>query len=606
FHLDHCGALPWFLQKTDFKGKCFMTHATKAIYRWLLADYVKVSKVAPEDRLYTEDDLIKSMEKIQTVNFHQEMFVDGVKFTCYHAGHVLGAAMFLIEIADVKILYTGDFSCEEDRHLMAAEVPNVRPNILITESTYGSQIHEAKDVRENRFRNLVKTIVTRGGRCLIPAFALGRAQELLLILDEFWQETPELQSVPIYYASSLAKKCMAVYKTYTSSMNDNIRKQIAINNPFNFKFVSNMKNLANFQDLGPCVVLASPGMLQSGLSRELFENWCTDNRNGVIVAGYCVKGTLAKEILQEPDVITAMNGTTLPLKCSVDYISFSAHTDSLQTSSFVRKLKPTHIILVHGEQNEMARLKASLLAEYENDHIYKCRVHNPMNTQAVVLEFTGDKILKVVGSLADTDIKQDKELSAILVKRNFKYHLMNKEDLHNFTNMNVGSINQKIKLEYTDTFESLKWHLSLLNCNMKVDDPHIYMFDETITITQFEKYILIKWIGCQTTDMLVDIIQSVLLRSYSSSDDENYTDTPQEKLTRKNFFDYAIDMFGDMFGIECIKPNHEDLIIHLNVDDISAEINIEKMNVECTDLILKKVLQSDIDNLKRAVTPIKI
>lgn len=90
--------------------------------------------------------------------------------------------------------------------------------------------------------------------------------------------------------------------------------------------------------------MASPGMMQSGLSRELFESWCTDPKNGVIIAGYCVEGTLAKTILSEPEEITTMLGQKLPLKMSVDYISFSAHTDYQQTSEFIRILKPLHVV----------------------------------------------------------------------------------------------------------------------------------------------------------------------------------------------------------------------------------------------------------------------
>lgn len=90
--------------------------------------------------------------------------------------------------------------------------------------------------------------------------------------------------------------------------------------------------------------MASPGMMQSGLSRELFESWCTDSKNGVIIAGYCVEGTLAKTILSEPEEITTMVGQKLPLKMSVDYISFSAHTDYQQTSEFIRILKPPHVV----------------------------------------------------------------------------------------------------------------------------------------------------------------------------------------------------------------------------------------------------------------------
>lgn len=103
--------------------------------------------------------------------------------------------------------------------------------------------------------------------------------------DEYWSQHPELHGTPIYYASSLAKKCMAVYQTYVNAMNDKIRRQIAINNPFIFRHISNLKGIDHFEDIGPCVVMASPGMMQSGLSRELFELWCTDAKNGVIIAG---------------------------------------------------------------------------------------------------------------------------------------------------------------------------------------------------------------------------------------------------------------------------------------------------------------------------------
>jgi len=111
-----------------------------------------------------------------------------------------------------------------------------------------------------------------------------------------------------------------------------------------FRIAVIFQGIDHFEDIGPCVVMASPGMMQSGLSRELFESWCTDSKNGVIIAGYCVEGTLAKTILSEPEEITTMSGQKLPLKMSVDYISFSAHTDYQQTSEFVRILKPPHVV----------------------------------------------------------------------------------------------------------------------------------------------------------------------------------------------------------------------------------------------------------------------
>ena len=146
--------------------------------------------------------------------------------------------MFLIDIAGLKILYTGDYSREEDRHLVKAEVPPIHPDVLIIESTYGVHSHEPRDDKEARFTSLVHSIIRRGGHVLLPTFALGQAQELLLILDEYWSKHPDLHNVPVYYASSLARKSMAVYQTYIHTMNANIRSRFAKrDNPFVFKCV---------------------------------------------------------------------------------------------------------------------------------------------------------------------------------------------------------------------------------------------------------------------------------------------------------------------------------------------------------------------------------
>ncbi|OLY83560.1 Cleavage and polyadenylation specificity factor subunit 3 [Smittium mucronatum] len=265
FHVDHAAAVPYFLEKTDFNGRTFMTYPTKAIFRWLLSDYVKVSntgRMSDDDILYNEKDMMRAYNKIEAIDFHQQIEVNGIKFTAYNAGHVLGAAMFVIEIAGIKILYTGDYSREEDRHLMAAENPKQKIDVMVTESTYGVQSYEPRLEREARFTKLVKDVVVRGGRCLMPVFALGRTQELLLILEEFWENHPELESIPIYFASALAKRCMLVYQTYIHMMNAEIQKKFLTSNPFIFKNISYLNNVTHFDDVGPCVMIASPGMLQ--------------------------------------------------------------------------------------------------------------------------------------------------------------------------------------------------------------------------------------------------------------------------------------------------------------------------------------------------------
>lgn len=595
FHLDHCGALPWFLLKTTFKGRCFMTHATKAIYRWFMADFIKVSNISTEQMLYNESDLEASMDKIETINFHEEKEIGGIRFWCYNAGHVLGAAMFMIEIAGVKVLYTGDFSREEDRHLMSAEIPAIRPDVLIIESTYGTHIHEKREEREARFTGIVYDTVTRGGRCLIPVFALGRAQELLLILDEYWSQHPELHDIPIYYASSLAKKCMAVYQTYINAMNDRIKRQIAINNPFVFKHISNLKSIDHFDDVGPCVVMASPGMMQSGLSRELFEAWCSDTRNCCIVPGYCVEGTLAKQVLAEPEEIVTLSGQKIPRKCQIEYISFSAHTDYKQTSEFIRVLRPPHIMLVHGEANEMSRLKGALQREYE-DSENPPTLHNPKNTQAVQLHFRGEKTAKVMGTLAIDSPKPGHKLSGVLVKRNFRYHLLAPTDLSKYTDMVMSTVSQRLSVNFKGTFQDLFNTLSHLDCEImesKGGTKFLRIFKKiTLNLNTTNHFVTLDWIASPVYDMYADIIIGLLLK-FNPNDSQS--SLFQNKQTLESSF--LIEVLKDMFDVSELDTQINGKVISFSIDNVDIEIDLNKKQVlkcedETIDSMLKRLLSS--------------
>lgn len=311
---------------------------------------------------------------IEAIDYHTTHTISSIRITPYPAGHVLGAAMFLIEIAGLKILFTGDYSREEDRHLISAEVPrNVKIDVLITESTYGIASHVPRPERETAFTKAVTSILNRGGRALLPVFALGRAQELLLILEEYWHKHPEYRKIPIYYASNLARKCMVVYQTYISAMNDNIRRLFrermaeaeaagsagsASAGPWDFRYVRSLKSLDRFDDVGSCVMLASPGMMQNGVSRELLERWAPDPKNGVIITGYSVEGTMAKLIVQEPDTITAImtrgqqgmrrggekEHAVIPRRCTVQEFSFAAHVDGTENREFIEEVQAPVVV----------------------------------------------------------------------------------------------------------------------------------------------------------------------------------------------------------------------------------------------------------------------
>jgi len=217
-----------------------MTHPTKAVHKFMMQDYVRMGcakrnkclctvyltssfSSSSSDALFSPLDMSMSLASIIPISAHQLITIcPGVSFTPYHAGHVLGACMFLIDIAGLKILYTGDYS---RRKIDILSKPSCRPFARCSDCwkylwcpKFGK-----REEKEERFTSLVHSIIRREGHVLLPSFALGRAQELLLILDEYWKKHPDLHNVPIYYASSLARKCMAVYQTYIHTMNSNIR-----------------------------------------------------------------------------------------------------------------------------------------------------------------------------------------------------------------------------------------------------------------------------------------------------------------------------------------------------------------------------------------------
>ncbi|ORX58037.1 Metallo-hydrolase/oxidoreductase [Hesseltinella vesiculosa] len=630
FHVDHAASVPYLMEKTDFKGRVFMTHPTKAIYKWMLSDYLRISNIDDEDQLYNDEDLTNSFHRIEAIDYHQQIEVEGIKFTAYNAGHVLGAAMFLIEIAGVKVLYTGDYSREEDRHLMAAEKPDATVDVLITESTYGVQSHEPRLVKETRFTSLVHDIVGRGGRCLMPVFALGRAQELLLILDEYWDAHPELDSVPIYYASSLAKKCMAVYQTYINMMNARIRKQFAVSNPFVFKHISNLRNVEQFEDSGPCVMMASPGMLQNGLSRELYERWAPDTKNGLVITGYCVENTPARQAMNEPDEIAAMDGHKIPLKMSVDYISFSAHVDFTQNSKFIDEVRAPHVILVHGEATAMHRLKSALQSRY-SEREENIKVYTPKNCETVKLHFRGEKMAKTIGSLAATYPTENQHLDGIIISKDYQLSIMSLDDVTEQTGLVQSVITQRQYVPFNAGMGLLKWHLEMMfgdldlaDLSKATDDQEqgsVLRVLDAVDIKRMEDnptQIILEWVSGNTNDMIVDSILSIVLsidvlpasvkasnkpcsHSHGDGQDDAYSHI-QNEIEQE--YEAALTFLKDYFGQVNADPNEKKVTV--TMDNAEATVDCIKYTVEADDDEFKKRVDEVVQRIRQTIKPVSL
>jgi len=454
FHLDHCAAVPFLVNRTNFKGRVFMTHATKAIFHMLMSDFVRLSarqqtpkakgseekeEEEDESQLWDAKDLKAAMDKIEVIDFHQEINIDGIKVTPYRAGHVLGACQFEVNVGGCRVLYTGDYSRVADRHLPAADIPKKTPHVVIVESTYGVSPHTPKEEREARFTDKI------------------------LILEDYWEKHPEMSHVPVYQASALARKAMTVFETYINVLNADIKRQFEEKNPFNFKHVQSLNRASDLDgNTGPCVVLATPSMLQSGTSRELFENWCESSDNGVVICDFAVQGTLAREILSDVKTVKARDGRELQLRCSVDAISFSAHADYPQTQQFLDILNPPHVVLVHGETSEMARLKRALEAKAVADG-KEMNVFAPKNCQSVEIRYRGEKVAKVAGSLASDCLPvEGQEVRGVLVAKDFGHLLVAPEDVRDHARLRTSVVTQRQLIPCEVNIDTLRFALEAL------------------------------------------------------------------------------------------------------------------------------------------------
>ncbi|XP_053432629.1 integrator complex subunit 11 isoform X3 [Nycticebus coucang] len=273
-------------------------------------------------------------------------------------------------------LSQGDYNMTPDRHLGAAWIDKCRPNLLITESTYATTIRDSKRCRERDFLKKVHETVERGGKVLIPVFALGRAQELCILLETFWERMN--LKVPIYFSTGLTEKANHYYKLFITWTNQKIRKTFVQRNMFEFKHIKAFDR-AFADNPGPMVVFATPGMLHAGQSLQIFRKWAGNEKNMVIMPGYCVQGTVGHKILSGQRKLEMEGRQVLEVKMQVEYMSFSAHADAKGIMQLVGQAEPQSVLLVHGEAKKMEFLKQKIEQEF------RVSCYMPANGETVAL-----------------------------------------------------------------------------------------------------------------------------------------------------------------------------------------------------------------------------
>ncbi|VAI32262.1 cleavage and polyadenylation specificity factor subunit 3-II-like [Triticum dicoccoides] len=387
FHLDHIGALPYFTEVCGYHGPIYMTYPTKALAPLMLEDYRKVMvDHRGEEEQYSYEDIQNCMKKVIPLDLKQTIQVDrDLVIRAYYAGHVLGAAMIYAKVGDAAMVYTGDYNMTPDRHLGAAQIDHLKLDLLITESTYAKTVRDSKHAREREFLKAVHKCVSGGGKVLIPAFALGRAQELCILLDDYWERMN--LKIPIYFSAGLTIQANMYYKMLIGWTSQKIKDSYTVHNPFDFKHVCDFQR-SFINDPGPCVLFATPGMISGGFSLEVFKRWAPSEKNLVTLPGYCVAGTIGHKLMSgKPTRIDLDKETHIDVRCQIHQLSFSPHTDSKGIMDLTEFLSPSHVILVHGEKPQMSFLKERIESELGMPCYY------PANNETVSIPMT--KNLKI-------------------------------------------------------------------------------------------------------------------------------------------------------------------------------------------------------------------
>ncbi|MBW9221494.1 MBL fold metallo-hydrolase [Methanothermococcus sp. SCGC AD-155-C09] len=345
-HLDHCGAIPYF----DFK-KIYCTIPTVDLMYIIWKDISKLSKT------YNEDSIKNAMGAIESLNYREEKKItEDITMKMYDAGHILGSSSVYLDIDGKKLLYTGDINEVESRTLNPADTDIEEIDTLIIESTYGSpmDIKPARKVLEGQFIGEISSTLKKGGKVIIPVFAVGRAQEILSIIFNHMR-SGSLERVPVYVDGALIHTT-GIYLTYSHWLNPKIRNSLENGlNPF-----GDVKKADNSVfDNNPCIVISTSGMVQGGPILQYLKLLKNPN-NKIILTGYQAEDTLGRELEEGVKEITPFKNK-IPVNGEIVKIEFSAHGDYNSLVRYLKKIpKPKKVFVVHGEKYQSLSLAMTI------------------------------------------------------------------------------------------------------------------------------------------------------------------------------------------------------------------------------------------------------
>ena len=373
-HMDHSGLVP-YLFKFGYRGPVYCTAPTRDIMSLLQLDLIKIQKNEAKEPIYSTDD-IKEMVK-HTITLEYEEVTDitpDVRITLYNAGHILGSALIHIHIGNGlhNFVFTGDVKYGRTNMLSMAATNFPRLETLMIESTYGGKdniMPPNKDADDQLSEHIINT-VKRNGKVLMPVLGSGRAQEVIVLIDKLMREGKVDDKIPLYI-DGMVWDITAIHTAYPEFLNTAVRQQIfhKDSNPFlreNIKKVGSAKERQEIiEDKGPCVILATSGMMVGGPSVEYFKQLAENPKNLLIFTCYQGEGSLGRRIQRGETEFNFQKGNkvdTIPLKMEVEKLEITGHSDRKELMAFVQHCnpKPKRIIIVHGESGRCLDLARSL------------------------------------------------------------------------------------------------------------------------------------------------------------------------------------------------------------------------------------------------------
>jgi len=360
-HLDHSGYIPHVYSKRA-RPKIYSTKPTRDLMGVLLADYNKIQS-GKGKRFFGQKDVDDVMKDVKIVEYEERIRTKSFPFTYYNAGHIMGSAMTLVH-TDGGILYTGDIATRKSRILDGCK-KNLKAETLLTETTYGKKEDILPSMKEasTKLVKIINETLDRGGHVVIPSFAVGRAQEILMTLDDYMR-SGALAPTKIFI-EGMINKATRIYRHNAIYANDDIKRRILMSedDPFkspNFHYSRSKTKEDVLKE--PSIIVSTSGMLSGGPVMFYLEKLGTDPKNTLVFVGYQAEGTLGRRVLEGQRKIR-IKDREIELKMKIERVKISGHADYNELLQFIKGINGLkRVFLMHGEKSD---LKDELEKKYE-------------------------------------------------------------------------------------------------------------------------------------------------------------------------------------------------------------------------------------------------